>query len=222
MSPERLLCRELNYVESKNSPKALYIIGSMRVPLTNPVCAMVGTREPSPEGRDTARRLAKFLSQNDIIVISGLAKGIDREAHKGAIENGGQTIAVLGTPLDKFYPRENMELQQEIMKNHLAVSQFKIGHATQRGDFILRNRTMALLCDASVIVEAGDSSGTLSQGWEALRLGRPLFIWNSLFENRDLKWPAEMMRYSAIRFDDFSSILEELPFSDSQYNVPEL
>ncbi len=222
LTPERLLGRELNDVEQKNSPRTLFVSGSMEIPLHVPRCAIVGTRLPSSEGRRVARELAQFLSEHGITVISGLARGIDSEAHKGSIESGGRTIAVIGTPLDKFYPKENMELQKELMKNHLVVSQFKIGQPVFPGNFIQRNRTMALLCNASVIVEAGDSSGTLSQGWEALRLGRPLFIWNSIFKKSDLKWPAKMLQYGAIRFEDFTSILEMLPSSDSQYELPEL
>jgi DNA processing protein len=77
------------------------------------------------------------------------------------------------------------------------VSQFALGHPTLRSNFPRRNRTMALLCHASVIVEAGESSGTLSQGWEALRLNWPLFILKSVFDNPELTWPEEMRKYGA-------------------------
>ena len=81
---------------------------------------------------------------------------------------------------------------------------------------------MALLCDASVIIEAGDSSGTLSQGWEALRLGRPLFIFDSVFKRKDLEWPDKMIKYGAIKLDDFSSILDCLLYNDSNSELLEL
>jgi DNA processing protein len=97
------------------------------------------------------------------------------------------------------------------MTEHLVVTQFPIGHPTLRSNFPRRNRTMALLCDASVIVEAGESSGTLSQGWEALRLNRPLFILKSVFENSDLTWPAEMQEYGAQVLEDLEQILDVLP-----------
>ena len=128
-------------------------------------------------------------------MVSGLARGIDAIAHETAIENGGRTIAGFGTPLDCFYPRENEALQRRIMTEHLAVSQFPHGYPVLRKSFPMRNRTMALLSHASVIVEAGDGSGTLPQGWEALRLGRPLFILKSLVQDDSLTWPAEMMQY---------------------------
>ena len=80
---------------------------------------------------------------------------------------------------------------------------------------------MALLCDASIIVEAGDSSGTLSQGWEALRLGRPLFIWQDAFKNHNLKWPYEMMRYGAREFSDLDPVFEELPDRSTPLGLPQ-
>jgi len=83
------------------------------------------------------------------------------------------------------------------MTEHLAISQFPSGHPMQKKNFPIRNRTMALLSHATVIVEAGEGSGTLHQGWEALRLGRPLFIMESLTRRRELKWPGEMIGYGA-------------------------
>jgi DNA processing protein len=134
------------------------------------------------------------------VVVSGLADGIDTAAHEGAIAAGGRTIAVLGTSLGEYFPAKNRALQDRIMRDHLAVSQFAPGVPSQRGNFPMRNRTMALLSDATVIVEAGDKSGSLHQGWEALRLGRPLFLLESLLRDASLSWPAEMERYGAQAF----------------------
>jgi len=145
--------------------------------------------------------------------------GIDTIGHKTAIKNGGKTIAVIGTPLDKTYPKENTELQEEIMKNHLVISQYQVGHKTTRKDFVFRNRTMALISDASVIVEAGESSGSLYQGWETLRLGKQLFICKSVVQNPKLKWPKEMLEYGAIELDEPVDILDNLP---SNVKMPEL
>ncbi|HEV7302419.1 MAG TPA: DNA-processing protein DprA [Tepidisphaeraceae bacterium] len=129
-------------------------------------------------------------------------------AHRGAIEAGGRTVAVIGTPLDKSYPKCNAALQQQIMDEHLVLSQFQIGRPTTRGNFPTRNRVMALISDATVIIEAGGSSGSLSQGWEALRLGRPLFIAHSVVENPALTWPEEMLHYGAYILSD--SALDDL------------
>ena len=220
LTVEEVLGRTLNDVEKKYAPPALYVKGRIGTPIPSPRVAIVGTREPSLAGIETARALAEYFAKKDVLVISGLAKGIDTAAHQGAIRSGGKTAAVLGTPLDRYYPSQNADLQRHISAHHLVLSQFPSTHKTQRKDFVLRNRTMALLCDASIIVEAGDSSGTLSQGWEALRLGRHLFIWHSVFENRSLKWPTEMARYGAIEFSDPVSVMDVLPFADIGLPLP--
>ena len=105
------------------------------------------------------------------------------------------------------------------MKNHLVISQFPIGYNTTKKDFVFRNRTMALISDVSVIVEAGEGSGALYQGWETLRLGRPLFICKSVVHNPKLEWPKEMIKHGAIELDDPIDILEILP---SNVKMPEL
>ena len=162
-----------------------------------PRVSIVGSRRASREGLARAAKLARMLADRGIIVVSGLAEGIDTAAHLAAIESGGHTVAVLGTPLDKVYPAENRALQDRIMREHLAVSQFPPNSPGGRKCFPMRNRTMALLSDATVIVEAGESSGTLHQGWEALRLGRPLFLMESVTKNSELSWPGEMISYGA-------------------------
>lgn len=97
------------------------------------------------------------------------------------------------------------------MEKHLAVSQFPSGHPSARPNFPRRNRTMALLTDATVIVEASESSGSLSQGWEALRLGRRLFIMRAVVEDGTLFWPREMMKYGADILTEMDDLLEALP-----------
>jgi DNA processing protein len=201
----------LNDVEKKFAPKQLYVSGKMPIPLPSPRVAVIGSRKPSLKGLDAASKIAKVLAENRVVVVSGLAEGIDTAAHKSAIEANGQTIAVLGTPLDKFYPQKNTTLQQLIMKEHLAVSQFPTGYPIMPKNFVIRNRTMALIADASIIVEAGNSSGSLHQGWEALRLGRPLFIWSPLMHDPSLNWPQQMAAYGAIEFTDPQEVLEYLP-----------
>ena len=216
-----LLGRELNYVEHKYAPRELYVEGALELPLKDPRVSVVGTRQPSQAGLDAARLIAGRLAEQGVAVVSGLARGIDTAAHVTAIERGGRTIAVLGTPLDRFYPPENRELQLEIMRKHLAVSQFPPGHITRPWDFVMRNRTMALISDATVIVEAGAVSGAISQGWEAIRLGRPLYIWRDTFDNPNLTWPRKMERYGAMRLDERSidELLDELPVSPIDYIV---
>lgn len=214
-----LLGRPLNDVEQKFAPEMLYIKGTLKIPLPKPRVSIVGSRKASPDGLSDAGFVAKILAAKDVVIVSGLAEGIDTSAHVGAMEAGGKTIAVLGTPLNKTYPKKNFGIQQEIMKNHLAISQFQIGHLTKPKDFVIRNRTMALISDATIIAEASDSSGSLHQAWEALRLGRPLFIWKSILEKSDLIRPKEMLRYGAMELSDPSDVLESIPSSFEMANL---
>jgi len=211
LTVENLLGRTLNDIESKYAPELLYIQGPLEIPLPCPRVSIIGTRKPSPEGLADAHSIAKKLTENQIIIVSGLADGIDTAVHKTAIDSGGKTIAVLGTPLDKVYPSKNFDLQREIMEKHLAISQFPQGYPVTRKNFVIRNRTMALISDASIIVEAGDSSGSLHEGWEALRLGRPLFIWKSLLDDPRLDWPKIMVEYGAMELDNPMNVLGVIP-----------
>jgi len=210
LTAERLLGRPLNDVEARNAPSRLYTAGPMQIPIPRPRVAIVGAREATPRGIEDADLITRILVDKGVTIVSGLAKGIDTAAHRAAIQMGGKTIAVLGTPLDRSYQAQNAELQAEITKNHLAVSQFRVASPVYRSNFVIRNRTIALIADASVVVQAGDTSGSLSQAWEALRLGRPLFIWKPIFETT-LKWPKEMVRYGAIKLSDPKDVLQNLP-----------
>ena len=201
----------LNDVERKYAPKELYVAGQLSIPLPSPRVAVIGSRKASPEGLKAASDISRTLAKHNVTVVSGLAEGIDTSAHTAAIEEGECTIAVLGTPLDRVYPRKNQQLQETIMRQYLLISQFPIGYPIQPKNFVLRNRTMALISDASIIVEAGDNSGSLHQGWEALRLGRPLFIWTTIIHDSSLKWPAKMLAYGATELTDPKEVLEVLP-----------
>jgi DNA processing protein len=211
-APETLLW-PFNEQERKHAPKELFVAGNADLLRAGPCVAVVGSRKASPAGLDRARKLADLLTARDVIVVSGLAAGVDTAAHETAIERGGRTIAVLGTPLTECFPAQNAALQQRIMRDHLAVSQFAPGTRVGRHTFPMRNRTMALIADATVIVEADERSGTINQGWEALRLGRPLWIAASLFQRRDLGFPAKLAFYGAEQLSDvtFPRLLELLP-----------
>lgn len=200
----------LNAVEQKHAPEVLWIAGDVALLERHPRVAVVGTRQPSPDGVRRARKLVHLLVDHGASVVSGLAEGIDTVAHTQAIARGGRTIAVLGTPLDAVFPRSNAALQAQIAKDHLLVSEFAPGTPVSRGNFPRRNRTMALIADVSVIVEAGESSGSASQGWEALRLGRPLFLLKSLVDS-ELAWPREMLNYGAFVLAHPGDLLEHLP-----------
>jgi len=197
-----LLGRELNYVERKYAPNELYVEGVMKLPLKDPRVSVIGTRNPSLEGLNVAKMIVERLVKEGVIVVSGLARGIDTIAHATAIKLDGKTIAVLGTPLNRFYPPENKDLQLKIMKEHLAVSQFPPNHATIPSDFLKRDRTITLISNATIIVEAKQSGGTVFTGWEAIRLRRPLYIWKDTYDNPNLLWMQKMKKNGAKRLNE--------------------
>jgi len=210
LTPAELL-GPLNEVERRYAPRRLYVAGNYSLPLPAPRVAIVGTRNPSTDGVEVATRVAKALVRKGVTIVSGLALGIDTVAHTTAINEGGRTIAVLGTPLDRFYPAQNARLQEAIMQQHCAVSEFPVGFPIMKKNFVIRNRTMALMSNISIIIEGGEQSGTRHQGWEALRLGRPLFLWHKLLENPTLRWPRKMLDYGALVLENEGELFGELP-----------
>jgi DNA processing protein len=203
----------LNDVEQKNAPAHLYFRGDRRLLQDGPRVSIVGSRSATPEGIRRAAKLARALVARGVVVISGLAEGIDTAAHEAALHAGGRTIAVLGSPVDVAYPASNKGLLESIARDHLVISQFPPGVPIQPKNFPIRNRTMALLSHATVIVEAAQKSGTIHQAWEALRLGRPLFLLESIVKNPELTWPKEVQGYGAQVLSDstFDDMVEQLP-----------
>lgn len=197
--------------ERRFAPGLMHALGDTTLLRRAVRVAVVGSRDASPAGLARARRLAGVLARRQVVVVSGLALGIDAAAHRAAIDAGGRTVAVMPTPLDDISPRANLALFNEIATAHLALSQFAPGSVLNKGNFPARNRTMALLSHATVIVEAGEGSGTLSQGWEAIRLGRPLLLAKSLVARTDLRWPSEMLDHGAYVLEQEEDLDAVLP-----------
>lgn len=199
---------------AKHPVEVLYYQGALDL-LSSKSVAVVGARKATEDGIKRAKRVAKLLVQNDFTVMSGLAEGIDTAAHQAAIDLGGRTIAVIGTPLHTVYPKFNKELQSEISKNHLLVSQVPFYQYSQqnyrnnRFFFPERNKTMSALSDATVIVEASETSGSLIQARAAIQQNRKLFILKSCFE-KGLTWPDYYLKQGAIKLEDGSELLEYL------------
>jgi DNA processing protein len=179
---------------------------------SSPAIAIIGTRQPTADGISRAKALAQACVGAGFTVVSGLARGIDTTAHRAAIEAGGRTIAVLGTPITACYPKENLVLQWQIAQDFLLISQVPIvKHARQgwqrnRQFFRERNVTMSALTSATVIVEAGNTSGALIQARHALLQRRKLFLLDSCVRNPELSWPAPMLERGAISVAGFDEI----------------
>ena len=157
-------------------PPALYLRGSGDVELlARRAVAVVGARSCSPYGAQVARTLGRELTAAGLLVLSGLARGIDGEAHRGALDAGGPTVGVLGCGIDRDYPAVNAELSRRMEDGGLVVSEYEPGVEPAPWRFPARNRIIAGLCEAVVVVEARERSGALITADFALEEGREVF-----------------------------------------------
>lgn len=184
-------------LETEQAPRFLYIRGRKSLLSEKRTVALVGSRNASEIAKDNTRRVAESLGRNGITVVSGLAKGIDVTAHKSALNKGYNTIAVIGTNLNQYYPKENSDVQKEIEKRGLVVSQFSPDAKTQRWFFPLRNGVMSGLSLATVIMEAGEISGALKQADFALKQGRQILIPEKALQMQTITWPAKYIKRGA-------------------------
>ncbi len=156
-------------------PVALYSIGNFRDLNKTPCVAIVGTRNMTDYGKQTAESFAYNFSKSGAYVISGLAKGIDTAAHRGAVMADGYTVAVLGNPIGDIYPKENLKAFETLYKRGLVISELYPGAPRTRADFPNRNRIISGISNAVVIAEAGESSGALITARHATAQGRAVF-----------------------------------------------
>ncbi len=160
--------------ELHDPPSSLFVRGESEA-LSAPGVAVVGARSCSAYGAQVARSLARELAAAGVVVVSGLARGVDGEAHRGALEGGGRTIAVLGCGIDRDYPRNHAELARRILASGAVVSEYPAGIEPAPWRFPARNRIIAGLSLATVVVEARERSGALITADFALELGRDVF-----------------------------------------------
>ncbi|MGK2976388.1 DNA-processing protein DprA [Klebsiella michiganensis] len=201
--------------DARNPVEVIYYQGWWDLVNTRSV-AVVGSRKVSDEGARRTRKLVKCLVEDGFTIVSGLAEGVDTNAHLAALALGGKTIAVIGTPLSHQYPKQNSELQQTIRDNYLLISQVPFqryleqDYRSNRIFFPERNITMSALTEATIIIEASETSGTLTQARAALAQGRKLFILESCFQNPSITWPARFEAQGAIRVKDYEDIRRNL------------
>ena len=196
--------------KGQNGDRTIFVAGDISLLKRNCV-SIIGSRKVSAAGASKSRVLAQALVEAGVVVMSGLAEGVDTAAMTAAIEAGGHTVGVIGTPLDKAFPAANARLQERVYRDHLLVSQFATGSQVRSGNFPMRNRLMCALSDGSVIVEAAEGSGTIHQANECVRLGRWLFIARAMLDEPSLTWPAKYRGYDRlVVLDDASQILERV------------
>jgi DNA processing protein len=164
-----------NLRHTSDPPVALFVWGEL-LERDSLAVAVVGTRQATAYGRSVARKVARDLAQAGLTIVSGGAYGVDSEAHRGALEVGGRTIAVMGSGLDCLYPAAHRGLYEQIAQSGAVVSQFALGCQADRWRFPVRNFTIAGLSRAVVVVEAPVGSGALLTAKSAVEEGRHVFV----------------------------------------------
>lgn len=200
------------------TPPFLFLKGNVHLLNEKSVC-VVGSRNASVESMKKTEKLVKALIKRNIVVNAGLAKGIDTATHKTALENGGRTIAVIGTPINQYYPKENKDLQLSIEEKGLVVSQFPPCNPVYRWNFPTRNGTMSGISLATIIMEAGETSGALRQADYALKQGRDVLIPQSAINNSSISWPKKYIKKGAHAFKNLKEALQILNDNEVLYNL---
>jgi DNA processing protein len=172
--------------EIPSAPSVLYYQGQVAIADNQqyiPTIAIVGTRNPSDYGKRWARKISTLLATNGFIVVSGMAEGIDTDAHSACLEAGGRTIAVVGTGLDIVYPPRNQTLATEIRQHGLIVSEYAAGTPPDRPHFPARNRIIAGLSRVTIVIEAPTKSGALITAYQANDFGRDVYVLPGSIDN---------------------------------------
>jgi DNA processing protein len=198
--------------ESPDAPAVIYVLGDLAA-LAEPQIAMVGSRNPTAGGRDTARRFAGWFAQAGLAITSGLALGIDTACHEGALQAEGRTLAVLGCGLDICYPRENRKLFERISQAGALVSEFPPGTEPRAALFPQRNRIIAGLSSGTVVVEAASRSGSLITARLAGIAGREVFAIPGSIHNEMVRGCHELIRQGAKLVEKPEDVLLELKIS---------
>jgi DNA processing protein len=195
--------------ELDTSPPVLYVWGRIES-VDRYSVAIVGTRRKSPYGETVAREISLGLAANGITIVSGLARGIDGIAHRGALESGGRTLAVLGSGIDRIYPPEHRKLAEQISGRGAIISEYGLGTAPEARNFPPRNRIISGLSMAVIVVEAGQSSGALITAHFAAEQGREVFAVPGSVHSKVSRGTNRLIRNGAIPFLSLNDVLEVL------------
>ena len=197
--------------ELPDQPLALWAEGARREILNGPQLAMVGSRKPTANGRETAQRFARYLSERGLTITSGLATGIDGASHRGGLQGCGSTLAVLGSGPDVLFPRSHGRLAAEIIDKGLIVSEYPPGTPPLGAHFPQRNRIIAGLSAGTLVVEAARRSGSLITARLAGNYGREVFAIPGSIHNPMAKGCHRLIRDGAKLVEEAADVLVELP-----------
>lgn len=197
--------------EIYDPPVLLYLRGDATV-LSSHCLAMVGSRQPTPYGQQVTERLAEELAGRGLTIVSGLARGIDSAAHRGALNTpGGKTVAVLGCGIETDYPKENKKLRAQIEANGCVLTEFPIGTFPAPQNFPIRNRIIAGLCWGVVVVEGGRYSGSLITGRLAMEYNRQVYGVPGNITSAKSHAPNALIKQGAKLVETWEDVIEELP-----------
>lgn len=205
--------------EIYDPPLALFVRGDLHS--ADETClAIVGTRRATPYGLRMAERFGSELAIRGVTVVSGMASGIDSAAHRGAIQSGGRTIAVLGNGVDITYPPENVELMENIVRHGCVISQFPMGVKPARGHFPYRNRIISGMTLGTLVVEGPLTSGALITARNAAEQGREVFAVPGQIGVRNSEGPHSLIREGAKLVETVDDILVELELPAAARQTP--
>jgi len=197
--------------EIYDPPLILYVRGSVDI-LTKPGIAMVGTRHPTPYGSGMAERLACDLAAQGLVIISGMARGVDTASHRGAISAKGKTLAVFGTGVDVIYPKENSRLSEQILAlGGALISEFPLGTFAAPQNFPIRNRILSGMSVGVLVVEAAEYSGTRITARCALEQNRDVFAVPGNVTNKNSWGPNTLIKQGAKLVATWEDVWEDLP-----------
>lgn len=197
--------------EIYDPPVILFVKGSVEL-LSKPGIAMVGTRHPTPYGSGMAERLATDLAARGLVIISGMARGIDTASHRGAISAKGKTIAIFGTGIDVPYPKENTRLAEQILAlGGALVSEFPLGTSPVPQNFPIRNRIISGMSAGVLVVEAAEYSGTRITSRCALEQNRDVYAVPGNVTNKNSWGPNTLIKQGAKLVATWEDVWEELP-----------
>lgn len=190
-------------------PPVLYVVGDPQV-LHWPMLAVVGSRHPTPGGRETAEAFSAHLARQGLVIASGLARGVDAAAHGGALAAGGLTVAVTGTGPDRIYPGTHRSLARRLVAEGAMVTEFPVGTQVKREHFPRRNRILSGLSIGTLVVEAAARSGSLITARRAVEQGREVFAIPGSIHNPMARGCHRLIREGAKLVETADDILEEL------------
>ncbi len=209
-------------LEMADPPLMLYVLGDVNALHHPQRLAIVGSRNPTPQGQANARQFAQALSQTGVCIVSGLALGVDGAAHEGALEGGSPTIAVVGTGLDRVYPKRHLNLAHRIAAQGALVSEYPLGTPPLAAHFPQRNRLIAGLSQGTLVVEAALQSGSLITARLAAEQGREVFAIPGSIHAPQSKGCHALIRQGAKLVESANDILEDLRLQTSPTSTNEL